>query len=85
MTNLKYTQNCPICGRQLRVKTCYIGMTLTCQHCHGNFIARDSKDTSRDPSWDTPVDHVFNRLQSDLEKSGILEKSGVLVHSAEAR
>ena len=81
MTNLKYTQNCPICGRQLRVKTCYIGMTLTCQHCHGNFIARDSSSSI----WDGPIDHVYNRLQSELEKSGMLTKSGVLVQSVETR
>ncbi|MDO4550788.1 MAG: hypothetical protein Q4C96_06010 [Planctomycetia bacterium] len=77
----KYTQNCPVCGRQLRIKTKYIGMTLTCQHCHGNFVAMDSSSI-----WDsemTPVDNVFSKLQKDLEKSGVLDKSGVLIRSVE--
>ena len=91
MTYSKYTQNCPICGRQLRVKTCYVGMTLTCQHCHGNFIARDTSSllTPSSSIWDveiTPsVETVLSRLQDNLEKSGIMDESRKMIHGVNAR
>ena len=90
MTYPKYTQNCPICGRQLRVKACYVGMTLTCQHCHGNFIARDSSSSLTSSSiWDmettSSVETVLSKLQDNLEKSGVLEKSRQLASGVQVR
>ena len=32
-----FVQECPTCGRQLEVRLEYLGRTLRCQHCHGQF------------------------------------------------
>lgn len=37
MTN--FYQNCPICGRSLRVSVKYFGRQMSCSHCHGEFRA----------------------------------------------
>jgi hypothetical protein len=36
-----YLQECPVCGRPLEVRTEYIGQRVQCQHCRGQWIARD--------------------------------------------
>ena len=32
-----FVQECPTCGRQLEVRLEYLGRTLQCQPCHGQF------------------------------------------------
>ena len=36
-----FVQECPVCGRPLRVRVVYLGRRVTCQHCHGRFKASD--------------------------------------------
>lgn len=36
-----YYQECPVCGRQLRIRVDHLGRELACSHCHGLFVARD--------------------------------------------
>jgi hypothetical protein len=36
-----YTQECPTCGRSLRIRVGYLGKTVVCQHCEANFLAID--------------------------------------------
>jgi hypothetical protein len=36
-----YIQECPTCGRNLRIRVVYLGHRVTCQHCHGRFVASD--------------------------------------------
>jgi hypothetical protein len=40
MRNFFY-QECPVCGRHLRINVEHLGKQLTCSHCHGDFTARD--------------------------------------------
>jgi hypothetical protein len=40
MKNFFY-QECPVCGRHLRIRVEHLGRELACTHCQGNFIARD--------------------------------------------
>jgi hypothetical protein len=40
MRNFFY-QECPVCGRHLRIRLEHLGRELACTHCQGNFIARD--------------------------------------------
>jgi hypothetical protein len=36
-----YIQECPTCGRNLRIRVAYLGNRVVCQHCHGRFVATD--------------------------------------------
>jgi len=37
-----YHQNCPVCGRNLRIPVTLLGRRVYCQHCGGRFIATDA-------------------------------------------
>ena len=52
MSGTYYIQDCPTCGRTLRVQVEHLGRELTCQHCRGKLTARDPEDltTSADPN-----------------------------------
>jgi hypothetical protein len=34
-----FYQNCPVCGRSLRIAAKYFGRQMTCTHCQGEFRA----------------------------------------------
>ena len=36
-----FVQECPTCGRNLRIRVEYLGRSVVCQHCHGRLVARD--------------------------------------------
>lgn len=36
-----FFQECPTCGRMLQIRVEYLGKTMACQHCRGEFDARD--------------------------------------------
>ena len=36
-----YTQECPTCGRSLRIRVGYLGKNVVCQHCEASFLAID--------------------------------------------
>ena len=36
-----YDQDCPVCGRSLRIRVEYQGKVVMCRHCHGEFEAID--------------------------------------------
>ncbi len=36
-----YDQDCPVCGRSLRIRGEYQGKEVKCRHCHGQFEAID--------------------------------------------
>lgn len=36
-----FAQECPTCGRSLRIRVEYLGKQLVCQHCHGALVASD--------------------------------------------
>ncbi len=41
MSNAYFIQECPTCGRQLQVRVTYLGKTVACKHCQGQFVASD--------------------------------------------
>jgi DNA-directed RNA polymerase subunit M/transcription elongation factor TFIIS len=46
MSHLTYfVQECPTCGRRLQIRVQYLGKKLVCQHCQGEFEARDPANT----------------------------------------
>ncbi|MEK6235092.1 MAG: hypothetical protein N2C14_10290 [Planctomycetales bacterium] len=46
MPHLTYfLQECPTCGRGLKVRVEHLGRTVNCQHCSGELIATDPSST----------------------------------------
>ena len=41
MSQTHFVQQCPTCGRSLRVRVEYLGRQVACQHCHGRLLACD--------------------------------------------
>jgi len=37
-----FSQDCPTCGRKLRIRVEYLGKLLVCQHCNGRLRAREA-------------------------------------------
>ncbi len=33
-----FTQECPVCGRPLKIRREYLGRMLACCHCHGRLL-----------------------------------------------
>lgn len=48
--NTYYTQECPTCGRNLRVRVEYLGKKVACQHCGGKFAAHEPGSAEDDPN-----------------------------------
>lgn len=36
-----FVQECPTCGRTLEVRVQYLGRSVSCRHCRGEFVAMD--------------------------------------------
>jgi len=41
-----FYQECPVCGRSLRVPVKYFGREMSCSHCEGEFVAGKDKQAS---------------------------------------
>ena len=41
-----FYQECPVCGRNLRIAVKYFGRPMSCAHCAGEFIAGDNLERS---------------------------------------
>lgn len=49
MTATFFYQECPTCGRALRVRINYLGKTVVCEHCQGSFTAHDPHSPAAAP------------------------------------
>jgi len=70
-----YHQNCPVCGRNLRIGVRLLGRRVYCQHCGGGFIASDAATGTGVPTVaDRPqsaiVDELIERAAVMLAQSG---------------
>src|SRR5215510_3063121 len=55
-----FYQECPVCGRNLRVPAKYFGRQMTCTHCKGEFLAgKDQLPDAPASSADTPSTSVL--------------------------
>ena len=45
LTTTYYFQDCPICGRSLRILVEYLGQQVVCRHCQGRFDAYDPSNS----------------------------------------
>jgi hypothetical protein len=64
-----YTQECPTCGRSLRVRVAYLGKQVVCQHC-------DAKFSAIDPA---------SALEADIRDSSLLERADLLLETVDRR
>jgi len=44
-----FNQDCPTCGRGLRIRVEYQGKRVACQHCHAQFEACDPESPAYPP------------------------------------
>lgn len=64
-----FVQECPTCGRSLRVRVEYLGKRLICQHCRGSLMAHGPGEP---------------HLTAD-DRQGLLARAGQLIDQAERR
>jgi hypothetical protein len=69
-----FHQQCPVCGRVVRVRVSLLGRQVFCQHCQGSFVATDSSMGDLPPT--TPVspsagtDDLIERANELLARAG---------------
>jgi hypothetical protein len=68
MTTVFY-QECPTCGRSLRVAVKYFGKAMSCGHCGGEFIADPSNMRSSAPIDPTASARVILDLAASAQVS----------------
>ena len=56
MKSTYFVQSCPTCGRRLEIRLAYLGRTVACAHCRGEFVAAEEHE-SEEP---TPVPPPFS-------------------------
>ena len=83
-----YHQNCPVCGRNLRIRVMLLGRLVYCQHCGGGFTATDAcvgpsaacEGPSARPAPTRPqsaiVDELIERAAAMLGLTSGLDASG---------
>lgn len=58
-----FVQQCPTCGRRLRVSVDYLGKTIRCRHCQGTLVARDAE---QEPERADPHGMLMRRVDELL-------------------
>jgi hypothetical protein len=57
-----FYQECPVCGRSLRIRVQYYGREMSCTHCKGEFVAgqaEDSRQIGEEPTAEpAPTPHL---------------------------
>ena len=68
-----YTQECPTCGRSLRVRVAYLGKQVVCQHCDADFTATDPAGALDEPEeiGSTLLERAAQLLESVDRRRGI--------------
>jgi len=59
-----FFQDCPTCGRHVRIKAEYLGKRMSCLHCEGEFTATDRE--SRFDAVETRATSVLQAMESLL-------------------
>lgn len=67
-----FVQQCPICGRRLRVCVEYLGKTIQCRHCRGQLVARDPESV---PVGTDPQRVLMDRVDELLASPDSVEHS----------
>lgn len=60
-----FVQECPTCGRRLRIRVDYLGKVIQCRHCNADFIARDVDSCLPSVGDKSLMDRVAHLLKLD--------------------
>ena len=58
-----FVQECPTCGRKVRVCVEYLGLEIQCRHCRATFVA---SDPDSDPSSSNSKPALLRRVDELL-------------------
>jgi hypothetical protein len=50
-----FVQGCPTCGRASQVRVEYLGTSVQCRHCGGEFLAQDEESTGYKEAENRPA------------------------------
>jgi hypothetical protein len=64
-----FYQECPTCGRSLRVAVKYFGRSMSCGHCGGEFVANPGELRSTPPVDPTASARVIVELAESARVS----------------
>jgi hypothetical protein len=67
-----FVQACPICGRNLQVRIEYLGRSILCPHCEGQFTAVDPATEA--PTGTDSGEYLLNRADELLATSSKQKK-----------
>lgn len=66
-----FHQQCPVCGRVVRVRVSLLGRQVFCQHCQGSFVATDASLGGCEPvATPVVVDDLIERANDLLARAG---------------
>lgn len=66
-----FVQECPTCGRRLRVCVEYLGRNIQCRHCSGEFVAHDRENSG---GSDRHSFELMQRVNELLTSSGPINR-----------
>ena len=67
-----FVQECPTCGRGLRIRVEHLGKRVVCQHCRGQLVACDPASNrygSRDSAVIRKADELLERAARKAAQS----------------
>lgn len=67
-----YVQQCPTCGRRLRICVEYLGKSIQCRQCRAVFVACDPASM---PAGDEDHSHLLERVEQLLASPEPVEES----------
>jgi len=68
-----FYQECPTCGRSLRIPVKYFGSTMSCSHCSGEFVAQPQQQHGRGPDAAAPI--AADAAAVNLAAAGLMRAS----------
>ncbi len=71
-TSTFFVQECPTCGRRLRIRVEYLGKRVVCQHCRGQLLACDPASNrygSSDSAVIQKAEELLKRAARDVAQS----------------
>ena len=67
-----FYQECPTCGRQLRVRVKFLNKVVVCPHCEGQLIAEDPEAAGTD-STESGAFALLQKAETLLESAETAE------------